>query len=95
MGVARPAAVLHEVARPATVLKVARSAMLQRRLQVVVARHAVWRQHLAQHAAVRLRPRLTRQGVLGLTAAQPSLGLFKLKISSNFLKSDLILNLHQ
>jgi hypothetical protein len=84
MGVARPAAVLHEVARPATVLKVARSAMLQRRLQVVVARHAVWRQHLAQHAAVRLWPRLTRQGVLGLTPAQPTLGLFKLKISSSF-----------
>jgi hypothetical protein len=83
MGVARPAAVLHEVARPA-VLKVARSAMLQRRLQVVVARHAMRRQHLAQHAAVRLRPRLARQGVLGLTAAQPSLGLFKLKISCNF-----------
>jgi hypothetical protein len=48
-----------------------------------VARHAMRRQHLAQHAAVRLRPRLTRQGVLGLTAAQPTLGLFKLKISSN------------
>ena len=78
MGVTRPA-VLQKVARPA-VLKVARSAMLQRRLQVVVARHAMRRQHLAQHAAVRLRPRLTRQGVLGLTAAQPTLGLFKLKI---------------
>jgi hypothetical protein len=83
MGVARPT-VLQEVARPATVLKVARSAMLQRRLKVVVSRHAMRRQHLAQHAAVRLRPGLTRQGVLGLTAAQPSLGLFKLKISSNF-----------
>ncbi len=95
MGVARPAAVLHEVARPAVLKGVARSAMLQRRLQVVVARHAMRRQHLAQHAAVRLRPRLAGQGVLGLAAAQPTFGLFKLKISRNFLKSVLILNLHQ
>jgi hypothetical protein len=73
--VTRPAVL--EMTRPAMLQVVTRAAMLERRLQVVVARHAVRGQHLAGHAAVRLGPRLTRQPVL--TGAQPTLRLFELQ----------------